>query len=133
MAVAVRKSMRSACYSLPSGVLVLSTIGVVGCDSCDLPQFEPGTRFLVTVQNDESVCGGRINFSAEESFELVAGNAARTSGDACEYTPAADAPVFRDSQYEFGDCQGRSLTVAEGMVAAPTPVASNPSRHHPAL
>src|SRR5262245_55919502 len=79
---------------------------VVGCSSCDLPQFEPGTRFLVTVQNDESVCGGRINFSAGDTFELMAGRTRRSAGDACEYTPAADAPVFRNSQYEFVQCQG---------------------------
>ncbi len=120
VAVAVRKAISTMAYRghdlrdhrrarvclLSSVVLALSATGVVGCDSCDLPQFEPGTRFLVTVQNEESVCGGRINFSAGETFELVAGRTRRSAGDDCEYTPAEGVPAFSDSRYEFVQCQG---------------------------
>jgi hypothetical protein len=95
---------------LSISVIVFSVVlgAVVGCNSCELPQFEPGTRFLVTVTNDESVCGGKINFSAGETFEIVAGSSVETPGEGCEYTTAAGAPMFRDSQFEFGSCKGRS-------------------------
>jgi hypothetical protein len=110
-----RVALGMACLAISSAVITL----VVGCNSCDLPQFEPGTRFLVTVQNDESVCSGTVNFSAGETFEVVAGNARRSPGDACEYTSADGVPDFRDSQYEFVGCQGNSVLGLECSVRLP--------------
>jgi hypothetical protein len=85
--------------------LVVRTLGAIcaltlSCGSpCAEPHFEPGTRFRVTVQNDESVCSGWLTFTAGQSFEITAGPTHLENG--CKQSPAADPPPFETDQFKI--------------------------------
>jgi hypothetical protein len=85
------------------GRLVAICALTLSCGSpCAEPHFEPGTRFRVTVQNDESVCGGWLTFGAGDSFEIAAGATRMVKG--CEQSPAAGPPPFETDQFKIEGC-----------------------------